>query len=149
MNRLKKAMMLQNYLKDRDADHYERHPGKAVLLVLGEEEKVKETFFDTKHEAQQATKGMDSIDYLIGMVPLKTHRFNPENRTLEYREQEYVDVCPNDGETGLRGGTIVGNMQRAVCPDCKYTVYRMPLPSDADAAQKRLEVITKESSPTA
>ncbi len=72
--------------------------------------------------------------FLWKQIPSKTHRFNENNKTLEFLD-DYVKICPNDRETELlRDGcvSIIWNesktiyREKAYCPDCGYQVYRRP-----------------------
>ncbi len=115
---------LQHYVKE--------HPGEYVLFETNGLE-ITETFYETKEELYRATAGYEGLfgpTFLIEKIPEKTHRFN-ENNMFFKSSDEYVDVCPNDGETKLvTVSSIMKNKEAyretARCPDCGCLVSRRP-----------------------
>lgn len=119
---------LQQYVKE--------HPGEFVLIE-GDAFDPKVTFYKTEEELSKSTekyKGKFGPTFFSSYVPVKTHRFNEGNKTLEYRMEEHVELCPNDGETKLVLSDFCKSSSKsdfryeetAICPDCGYRVFRKP-----------------------
>jgi len=132
---------LQQYVKE--------HPGEFVLFE-GDASEINATFYKTRKELEQATakyKGLFGPTFLIEQIPFKTHRFNKNNKTLEFLDY-HVEVCPNDNETRLLG--MAGVMthfengkpkyhELAYCPDCGYRVFRRPSEETIKRVEEHME----------
>ena len=117
-------------------EYIKTHPGKYLRLEL-DLDGVRELFFDNEEELKAGRDpslvgGTSFSEY----IPVKTHRFNKDNKTLEIRVDEHVTLCPNDNETELIGMNPIMSKRRdngsteysqqAYCPDCNYHVFRRP-----------------------
>jgi hypothetical protein len=121
---------------DQNLEQYiKEHPNEFVLFE-GEPRNLKTTFYKTREEVDQVIKNKGPFhgsSYLVKEIPSKTHRFNRGNKTKESVDK-FVKFCANDGETVLlsQGVNIDWNdgnpiySERAMCPDCGYTVTRRP-----------------------
>lgn len=121
----------------RNLEHYiKEHPNEFVLFE-GEPRDISTTFYRTRDEVEQLIekdKGhFSGLSYLVKNIPSKTHRFKRSNKRKESIDK-FVEFCANDGETVLlshgididwNGGNPVYR-EKAVCPDCGYTVTRRP-----------------------
>ena len=141
--------------------YYAEHPGEFLLLEI-KENKFVESFYKTENELKEATKKykkgtvVGGPAYRVEEIPLKTHRFDPNNITLEHRLDEHVTVCPNDNETeliGYRGIVMSGKdryTQLAKCPDCGYQVFRRASDEDIKRVKENMKKrLFTVSSPTA
>jgi hypothetical protein len=133
---------LQQYVKE--------HPGEWVLIEGGTSSELKVSFFKTRAEYLRTVdkyKGMYGPTYHAEQIPVRTHRFNKDNRTLEFRTDEHVKVCPNDKLTKLvTDGAILSvpddkgsrkYVEWAICLDCGYKVERKPTAEVIGRVKKR------------
>ena len=130
---------LKEHLHNNFLDYVKTHPGEYVLLQDTLKDGIKETFYASKAEFDKALapyKGALGVTIVTEHIPVKTHRFNKDNKTLEIRVDEHVTLCPNDNETKLVGSNPIMSQRRddgsteysqeAYCPDCGYKVFRRP-----------------------
>jgi DNA-directed RNA polymerase subunit RPC12/RpoP len=145
--------LLEEMRKEFESDlkeYIKEHPGELVLFEEGESGKIYKTFYKTKKELENAIekyKGIFGATRLIEKIPIKTHRFNKNNKTLEFLS-DYVGVCPNDKETKLLAESdvkITHNNEKkeyselAYCPDCGYKVFRRPCQETIKKIESELE----------
>ena len=131
---------LQEYIK--------KHPG-SYLLLEEKDGSIVEIFYSRKKDLTKALKkyeGLVGATIFTEHIPRKTHRFNPDNKTLEFLDY-HVEVCPNDNKTRLEvaGPVEITYDTRepiyrefARCPDCDYKVKREP-------SKKTIKEVTKRS----
>jgi hypothetical protein len=127
---------LKKHLHDNFLEYVKNHPGEYVMLKDTLKEGIKATFYASKAELDKILKkykGTVGCTFLTEHIPVKTHRFNENNKTLEFRLNQHVTKCPNDNETELVGMAPVEiertdgrhkYTQQAYCPDCGYKVFR-------------------------
>ncbi|MBW2995578.1 hypothetical protein KY312_04455 [Candidatus Woesearchaeota archaeon] len=149
MVHLETMRFLRNHLQANFMDYVEAHPGEYILLERNLSD-IKETFYETKEQFDKSLKkykGKIGCTFLTEHIPVKTHRFNKNNETLEIRLDEHVTVCPNDNETELIGMNPVQIEHRdgryrykeqAYCPDCGYKVFRKCSAETAKQAEENM-----------
>ena len=126
---------MQKELRDNLQQYVKEHSGEFVLLEGGPLGIIT-TFYKTKGELEKATekyKGLFGLTFLSRQIPVKTHRFNKNNKTLEFLD-DYLEVCPNDEETKLLSVGVTTTFENgkrkyreiAYCPDCGCQVSRKP-----------------------
>lgn len=127
---------MRRELRDNLQKYVEEHPGEFVIFERGPFGIVT-TFYKRRIDLEEAVakyRTLFGATFLSEQIPLKTHRFKENNKTLEFLDY-FVDLCPNDSETKLIVGSSVTRTidegkpnysEVAYCPDCSYKVFRRP-----------------------
>jgi hypothetical protein len=152
MVHLETLIRLRTYLKNNLENYCKEHPSEYILLEPEGLSGIKETFYKTQKELSKATakyEGMYGPTFLPEKIPKKsTHRFNKDNKPLEFRLDKYVTKCPNDNKTMLEiigplECTHIGKQKRysqwTQCPDCACRVERKPSEKSIKEHEKRMK----------
>ena len=118
--------------------HYREKPGYTLMVVAAGNHML-EMFFEKREDRTdffkkyKREKGKFPHYQMTVDIPVKTHKYEKDNKTIEHRVNEHVSVCPNDNETKLEAcGDVVlkddgSYIDMAKCLDCGYIVFRKPL----------------------
>lgn len=118
---------MRRKLNDNLKQYIEKHPGQFVLFEGTPLMRIHANFYRTSRQLEEAIAKSKGTT-LVELIPVKTHRFNKGNKTLECLTH-FIDTCPNDNETQLVcGGPVELSRGKyselAYCPDCGYQVFR-------------------------